>query len=291
MPPPKLLKRARGDIKHDRANNRAILIVNESIPLPIKGVFQRALIENTPTVVYAHKMVVDENDEIKKWEIFADFSKADFEMLKIHNKNGEIIDIKSVAPQLNSSIFTYTNNLAGNLNINDDIFYKMKDNVFTHNHPRGSSFSRNDVFLAHEANVSGMEALANTKNFWNSIKSISENKNTILKELKKSKEKYKSYGMDNLFEITNYIEDFVKKSSYESKNPTVKFQLTPGKNGWNEKWKTYRPKADRMSAEIFHSFINLDIPDNAKILLMDHGMTKHAANKLDFNYSISTHTD
>jgi hypothetical protein len=79
MPPPRLLKRAKNDIKHDRANSRAIMMVNESPPLSSNGVFTTALIENIPTRTTSQKMVVDENGEIYY------SANPDFEIKNLNN--------------------------------------------------------------------------------------------------------------------------------------------------------------------------------------------------------------
>jgi hypothetical protein len=305
MPPPRLLKKAKNDIKHDRANSRAIMTVNESPPLSSNGVFTTALIENIPTRTTSQKMVVDENGEIKKWEIYADFSKADFEMFKIYEKNGDLLDLQFIAPQLNSSIYTYTNNHPRQITINDAVYNKMKDRIFTHNHPRASSFSRNDLIMACESKLAGMEAVANTENFWNAIQSISNNKNKILTSLNDYKETYKKYGMNEYVQALSHMEDFVKDAKYNMQQPTVKFQITPkerttiDKNGvskksveWNPNFVNQKNALQAIERDFSTILVGLDLMSmDAKRLLIDHSITKHAANKLDFNYSISTHKD
>lgn len=305
MPPPKLLKRAKNDIKHDRANSRAIMTVNESSPLPSSGVFTNALMENIPTRITAQKMVVDNDGEIKKWEIYADFSKANFEMFKIYEKNGDLLDLQFVAPQLNSNIYTYTNNHPRQIAISDSVYSNMKDKIFTHNHPKGSSFSRNDLIMACDSKLAGMEAVANTEFFWNSIQSISNNKNKILTSLNDYKETYKQYGMNEYAQALSHMEDFVKNATYNPSQPTVKFQITPkerttiDKNGvaqktveWNPNWRNQQNALQAMERELGIVVSTISpIPTDWMRLLLDHAITKHAANKLDFNYSISTHKD
>lgn len=307
MPPPKLLKRARNDIKHDRANNRAIMTVNESSPLLGNGVFANPLIENIPTRVIAQKMIIDDNGEMKKWDKFADFSKANFEMFKIYEKNGNLLDLQFTAPQLNSSFYTYTNNQPQQIIIKDDVYYKMENRIFTHNHPKGSSFSRNDLMMACESKVAGMEVVANTKNFWNAIQSISNNKNQVLTILNNSKEIYKKYGMNEYAQTVSHMEDFVKNAKYNQTQPTVKYQITPKERTtidinnvskktveWNPNWKNQRNALEaierNLRSDLAITTKNILSVDAIRLLL-DHSITKHAANKLDFNYSISTQKD
>lgn len=229
---------------------------------------------------------IDENGNpwVKKsnmyYPLLNDISEEPVEIQSIFDSSGNPVPITI------SGVPTYmwSNNLDNVVHLPMSLKNKLKNNVITHNHPRGTALSFGDLYSASYFNALGFEARMNTKQFWNNMDNIVRNKSDILWGLRTMQ---KELRQDKLsMQILNEIGNFMTTAKNNENMPKMVSQIRRK----SEKW----PKLPRNTDEIDVTlrYISERLQEDSSVsrgaanYMVTNALMKTFSNKYNFDYGV-----
>lgn len=214
------------------------------------------------------------------YPLLNDISEEPVEIQSVYDSSGNPV------PLTISGVPTYmwSNNLDNVVHLPVSLKNKLKNNVVTHNHPRGSSLSYGDLYSAMYFNALGYEARMNTKQFWNNMDNIVRNKSDILWGLKTMQ---KELRQDKLsMQILNEIGNFMTTAKTNENMPKMVSQIRRK----SEKWAKISRNSDDMDVTLRYISERLQedssVSRGAANFLVSNASMKNLSNKYNFEYGV-----
>lgn len=243
--------------------------------------------DNPATIVNENLRIYEDIAESPK-EIFGLFDKQGNPILSPIDVEDEYGDKSRIRTHLFGSDSEYS------VNVPPSVLIKMKDNIWTHNHPGGwSSFSLPDIAISAMNDSAGGE-IRHPKMYWNNIEELVKNKNEILSVIRNVEKNTLTPLNQDTKNSFKYMEQELGKMTFNPQKPLVVEQIS--RNG---KW--HKELIDIISIEnkrkeatdqvnswnYLRSNIKSDINSDAISLLITLGRTKNLAEKYNFNHVVA----
>jgi len=277
---------ANSNISNEKMLNTPSILGPQILILMAKN-YGKTNLSNPATIINENLQIYEDIAESSK-EIFGLFDKQGNPILSpidVEDEYGDKFRIRR---------YLFGNDNEYSVEVPPSVLVKMKDNIWTHNHPGGwSSFSLPDIALSAMTDSAGGE-IRHPKMYWNRIEELVKNKNEILSVIRNVEKNQLNPLNQDTKNAFKHMEQELSKMTFNPQKPLVVEQIS--RNG---KW--HKELIDINSIEnqrknatdsvntwnYLRSNIKSDINSDAISLLVTLGRTKNLAEKYDFNHVVA----